>query len=29
LLGLWPAPLVEMIEISAVNLASHILESKL
>ena len=29
LLGLWPAPLVEMIESSAVNLAAHILESKL
>ncbi len=29
LLGLWPAPLVEMIESSASNLAIHILESKL
>ena len=29
MLGLWPAPLVEMIESSAVSLAAHILESKL
>ena len=29
LLGLWPAPLVDMIESSAAGLATHILESKL
>jgi NADH-quinone oxidoreductase subunit M len=29
LLGLWPAPLVNMIESSAVSLTAHILESKL